>query len=70
MRHCSRRSKLELRGRRNGISIGPRSSRGAFCAVFVCADATEVCQRNGPAGAPEALLGGGPRGGGGPQEDL
>ena len=34
MRNCLRRSKLELRGPRNGLEIGPRSSRGVRSAPF------------------------------------
>eukprot|EP00969_Alexandrium_andersonii_P037686 1652135-Alexandrium_andersonii.AAC.1 len=34
MRNCLRRSKLELRGTRNGREIGPRGSRGVRSAPF------------------------------------
>eukprot|EP00969_Alexandrium_andersonii_P304855 13475421-Alexandrium_andersonii.AAC.1 len=48
-----RQSNLELRGPRNGLEIGPRSSRwGAFCAAS--RTDPESARESGPRGGPRA----------------
>eukprot|EP00969_Alexandrium_andersonii_P260247 11506351-Alexandrium_andersonii.AAC.1 len=56
MRNCLRRSKLELRGPGNGLEIGPEALEG--CALRRFSRGCRLRRRNGPAGVPEALLGG------------
>eukprot|EP00969_Alexandrium_andersonii_P326466 14425104-Alexandrium_andersonii.AAC.1 len=42
--HCFKRSELEPRGPRNGLQIGPRSSRGARSALL-CAQTPKLQTR-------------------------
>eukprot|EP00969_Alexandrium_andersonii_P320256 14149420-Alexandrium_andersonii.AAC.1 len=53
---CSRRSNLELRGPRNDLKFGPRSSRGVDSVALLGQMPNPT--RYGPPGAPEALIGG------------
>eukprot|EP00969_Alexandrium_andersonii_P372304 15481427-Alexandrium_andersonii.AAC.1 len=56
MRQCLRRSKLELREPTNTLNIVPEAPKGCVPRRFW--RRCRICRRNGPAGAPEALLGG------------